>query len=192
MNPLKAVNKGYRIISHRLRTQGVRTTVIWAHGRGMPKLTGVPPLQYSRVTPNIYVGPQYGRNGKKVLEAAGFEYSVNMRIEFDDAAYGLALKNYCYLPTIDDDAPSMEHLQMGVTFIQQAVEANGKVYIHCAGGIGRAPTMVAAYFITQGMALDEAVAHIMRVRPFIVIMPPQLEQLKRFEADYRHKVTIKS
>jgi protein-tyrosine phosphatase len=104
-----------------------------------------------------------------------------MRIEFDDDAHNLALQHYCHLPTIDDDAPSIEQLKQGVIFIEQLVANGEKVYIHCAGGIGRAPTLAAAYFISQGMSLQEAIALIKKTRPFINIMPPQMEQLVNYE-----------
>ena len=137
-------------------------------------------MKYSQITPHLYVGPQYNQRGKRKLEQEGIQHDVNLRIEFDDAAHGLALAHYCYLPTIDDDAPSMEHLKQGVAFISQAINNGQKVYIHCAGGIGRAPTMAAAYFMSQGMSLDDAITLIKKTRPFIKIMPPQLAQLKRF------------
>jgi protein-tyrosine phosphatase len=179
---LSYLRKGIRIVVHRLRTQGLRTTLIWLYGRGVPKLTGVPLLQYSAITPEVYVGPQYGQRGKRVLEATGITGDLNLRTEFDDAAHGLALKHYCHLPTVDDDAISLEHLEQGIAFIREVTSNGGKVYIHCAGGVGRAPTMAAAYFISQGMALDDAIALIKRTRPFINIMPPQMDQLRCFEA----------
>jgi len=159
----------------------VQITLIWLYARGVPLLTGIPMMKYSEITPHLYIGPQYNQFGKRRLEQEGIKHDVNLRIEFDDAAHGLALEQYCYLPTIDDDAPTMAHLKQGVTFIEQAINNGEKVYIHCAGGIGRAPTMAAAYFISQGMSLDEAIALIKKTRPFIKIMPPQLAQLEHFE-----------
>ena len=177
--------KAYRILHRRVRDHGLKTTLIWLYGRGIPKLTGIPLLQFSRITPQIYVGPQYGKRGKTHLEKNGINADVNMRIEFDDAVHGLDLTRYCYLPTVDDDAPTMEHLQKGVEFIKQAVDAGESVYIHCAGGIGRAPTMATAYFISTGMRLDDAIALIKKTRPFIYIMPPQMERLREFERVYQ-------
>lgn len=189
-NPLRFVKKGWRILSRRLREQGLRTTLIWMYGRGIPKLTGVPLLRFSRVTPQLYVGPQYGRRGKALLEREGIQYGVNLRVEFDDAEHGLALDNYLHLPTIDDDAPTLEHLDQGATFIQEAIDAGGKVYIHCAGGVGRAPTTAAAYLIKSGMTMEEALAAIRKVRPFISIMPPQMDILKQYEARIAREQTI--
>lgn len=179
---IKKIRKAIRILSFRLRTQGVWVTLNWAVGRGIPKLTGVPLKINSAITPTIYVGPQFNERGKRWLETNGFTGCINMRIEFDDAEHGLDLANYLHLPTIDDAAPTMEHLESGVDFIQSILDAGGKVYIHCMGGIGRAPTMAAAYFIYTGMATTEAITLIKKKRPFIHITPPQLERLKEFEA----------
>ncbi len=174
------LQKGVRILTGRIRKQGLRTTLVWAYGRGGSKLTGVPILRYSQITPQLYVGPQFNQKGKRHLEQQGIHYDVNLRIEFDDAAHGLALAHYCYLPTVDDDAPTLEHLQQGAEFIEQAIESGGKVYVHCAGGVGRAPTAAAAYLIRQGLTPDEALDFIGKARPFINPVPAQIEQLRRF------------
>jgi hypothetical protein len=182
--------KSVRIVIHRLRTQGLRTTLVWLHGRGLSKLTGIPLIQYSRITPEVFVGGQYGRRGKRTLQQWGVNGVINLRTEFDDAAHGLKLEHYCHLPTIDDEAPTIEHLDAGVAFIQRVIDGGGKVYIHCAGGIGRAPTQTAAYLIAQGKTLDEALALIRRTRPFINIQPPQMEQLRHFETLHREKTAV--
>jgi protein-tyrosine phosphatase len=184
---LRGASKGIRIVVRRLRNQGLKTTLVWVYGRGIPKLTGVPLLQYSRITPELYIGPQYGQTGKRRLIEEGITAGVNLRKEFDDAAHDLALPEYCYLPTVDDDAISTEHLEEGAAFIRRSIDAGHKVYIHCAGGVGRAPTMGAAYLISQGMNLDAALALIRKGRPFIQIMPPQMARLREFEAHQREK-----
>jgi protein-tyrosine phosphatase len=186
---VKLANKGIHILGHRLRTQGLRVTLLWAFSRGYSKITGIPIIRHSQVTPHIFIGGQFGPRGKRKLERLGIEADVNLRTEFDDAAHGLALAQYCHLPTTDDEAPTFEHLSQGVAFIERVVGSGGKVYIHCAGGVGRAPTLAAAYLVTQGMALDEALALIRKTRPFINIMPPQMAQLKEFEA--RHRETVR-
>jgi predicted protein tyrosine phosphatase len=182
--PFKLIRKVGGIITRRFRRQGVKTTLLWFYARGLPFMTGVPMVRYSQITPDVFIGPQYRRAGKRRLEKLGVTGGVNMRIEFDDAAQNLALARYCYLPTIDDDAPTLEHLEEGIEFIQQVISEGGKVYIHCAGGIGRAPTMAAAYFVSQGHSLDEAINLIKKSRPFISITPVQLEQLRKFERAY--------
>jgi predicted protein tyrosine phosphatase len=180
--PIRLAQKGIHILGYRLRTQGLRVTLLWAFSRGYSKLTGIPIIRHSQITPHVFIGGQFGRRGKRKLERLGIDADVNLRTEFDDAAHGLALAQYCHLPTTDDEAPTFEHLSQGAAFIERVIDGGGKVYIHCAGGVGRAPTLAAAHLITQGMTLDEALALIRRVRPFISIVPPQMAQLKEFEA----------
>lgn len=172
----------FRILKRRYQTQGLRTTLQWLYTVGMAKITGRISLRYSRVTPQLYIGPQYGRRGKSALEDAGITASVSMRAEFDDTAHGLALKDHSYLPTEDNTAPSMEHLDEGVAFIQRVIDDEGQVYVHCGSGVGRAPSLVAAYLINQGVTLDEAIKRIQRVRPFVRILPDQIERLREYEA----------
>ena len=191
---LKTIRKGARIIVRRLRAQGFRTTALWAYARGVPYITGVPILRYSRVTPALYVGPQHRANGKRALAQAGIAYILNMRSEFDDDAHGLTLDappdgspadaraSYCHLPTPDDAAPSMAHLAQGIAFIESAIGSGGKVYIHCSAGVGRAPTMAAAYLIRRGYSIDDALDLIRSARPFITVTPTQMRRLRELEA----------
>ncbi len=191
---LNTIRKGARIIVRRLRAQGWRTTALWAYARGVPYITGIPILRYSRVTPALYVGPQHRANGKRALAQAGIAYILNMRSEFDDAVHGLtpdtppdgspadAPAAYCHLPTPDDEAPSMAHLAQGIAFIESAIDGGGKVYIHCSAGVGRAPTMAAAYLIRRGYCADDALDLIRGARPFITVTPPQMRRLRELEA----------
>ena len=183
MKLLRDIAKGFQIIARRLREQGLWVTLQWAWGRGLSYVTGVPVLRYSRITPQLYVGPQFNAAGKRALEREGITAVVNLRTEFDDAAHGLAFPHYCYLPTVDDDSPSTEHFQRGVDFIQAQIAAGGKVYIHCKAGVGRAPTLAAAYLIAQGDSLDAAIARIKQARPFITITPPQMAALRVYATE---------
>jgi protein tyrosine phosphatase (PTP) superfamily phosphohydrolase (DUF442 family) len=181
------INKGISILFRRLRTQGLLVTLLWFYGRGMPFVTGVPLLQFSEVTPQLYVGPQFRARGKKLLEAEGFNACVNMRIEKDDAAYGLDLERYLHLPTVDDEPTEVAMLDKGVTFIREVIDSGGKVYIHCAAGVGRAPSMAAAYLMAEGRTLDEALNMIRKKRPFIAITPVQMQSLKAYEEYLKNK-----
>lgn len=173
----------------RLRLQGPLNTVRWLHTVGLAWLTGRISLRFSQVTPNVWVGPQYGKIGRQSLEKAGVTASMNLRAEFDDGEYNLAIGDSSYLPTIDNTAPSMEHLKEGVAFMQNVAANNGVVYVHCGSGVGRSPTVVAAYLIAEGKTLDEAITQIRTARPFIRILPPQIERLKEYERHVRQQST---
>jgi protein-tyrosine phosphatase len=182
---LRFVKNGVLGFRTRVKNQGWRTALIWLLGHGLPKYTGIPLSKYSQITPQIYVGAQVRKFGKLKLESWGINGSVNMRIEYDDVANEVALVHHCYLPTDDGHAPTLIQIQTGIDFIHQIVTAGGKIYIHCRSGVGRAPTMAAAYFVSQGYSLAEAVQLIEKKRPFIRLTPPQIELLKQFAEGQR-------
>jgi dual specificity MAP kinase phosphatase len=90
------------------------------------------------------------------------------------------------LPTPDFHAPTLDHLQQGVAFINAQVEQNGKIYIHCRLGEGRGPTMVIAYLLALGMTYEDALATVKKVRPFIGLSKAQVNRLKEFERLANH------
>ncbi len=192
-NVIHTISKAFHIVAYRLKAQGLRTTLLWVYARGLPRLTGIPILKYSQISPQVYVGAQYSAQGKRTLQLWGINGIINMRQEFDDAANGLELEYYLHLPTVDDEAPSMQALEQGSQFIHRVVSQGGKVYIHCAGGVGRAPTMAAAFFIQhQGKSLAETLALIQKARPFINITPAQMQRLKEWNQKYHAAISSNS
>ena len=186
MKLIQLAIKGLDILAWRLRHQGLRVTFTWAWTRLYQYVVGRPVLRYCPVTPQLYVGGQVNSSGWRWLEARGLTADVNLRSEFDDAAHGIEPRAYLWLPIPDDHAPSTEQLRKGVAFIEQSIQGGGKVYVHCAGGVGRAPTMAAAYLVSTGLSADQAWALIRQVRPFIKPTPPQLEAIEAlaYEEEY--------
>jgi len=179
---IKQILKGLNIVWNRLLGQGPWVTVLWAVDHAVRRITGANIRRVSQVTPHLHVGGQYRRQGWARLAARGITAVVNMRIEFDDQEEGIAPQRYLYLPTVDDTAPSTEHLQEGVAFIEQEIAQGGGVFVHCGSGVGRAPTMAAAYLCRTGLTPEQAWARIREVRPFIRPTDPQVVQLERFFA----------
>jgi dual specificity MAP kinase phosphatase len=180
MNPFKILSKALRLLRARLREQGLRTTAWWAADHAVRIVSGAPIERVSRIGPQLHVGGQYRRRGWPRLAARGITAVVNLRIEFDDAAAGIAPPRYLYLPTVDDTPPSVQDLERGAGFIAEEMARGGQVYVHCGSGIGRAATMAAAYLVTTGLTADDAWTAIRRARPFIRPTPPQREALRRF------------
>ncbi|MBL7063760.1 MAG: dual specificity protein phosphatase family protein [Anaerolineae bacterium] len=180
MRLLRKTAKGLGILWSRLTRQGLRVTALWAADHGVRIIAGAPIRNLSQITPHLHVGGQYRRRGWPRLASRGVVAVVNMRVGFDDNDAGIAPERYLYLPTVDNDAPTLEQLHAGVAFIVEEIAQGGGVYVHCGSGVGRAATMAAAYLVSTGLTPDRAWMRIREVRPFIRPAPVQVAQVERF------------
>lgn len=165
---------------YRLYNQGVLVAAFWMTNFLVNRLVGMPIRRFSQITPRLFVGGRFKRRGWAALESWGVSAVLSMRQYCDSESVAVGLPRYLRLPTIDETAPTIEHLQEGVRFIGEELENGGKVYIHCASGVGRAPTMLAAYFVSQGLSPQQAWQKIRAVRPFVRPAAEQREQIDRF------------
>jgi len=177
--------KGLTILWQRLTKQGFWITALWAADHAVRISTGAPLRRLSQITPHLHVGGQYRQRGRHALTQRGITAVVDMRVEFDDRLAGIAPETYLYLPVIDDGAPSLQQLSAGVEFVTDVISNGGAVYIHCGAGVGRAPTLAAAYLVSTGVTSSQALAMIQAKRPFIRPKPAQIAQLERF-AEQQH------
>nr|HID14689.1 protein phosphatase [Anaerolineae bacterium] len=179
---LRKIAKGLGILWYRFTQQGLRVTALWAADHAVRIITGAPLSSVSQITPQLHMGGQYRRRGWPKLASRGITAVVNMRIEFDDNDAGIAPERYLHLPTVNEEAPTLEQLRAGVTFIAEEIARGGGVYVHCGAGVGRAATMAAAYLVSTGLTPDQAWARIREVRPFIRPTLVQVAQIERFAA----------
>jgi len=154
---------------------------LWFCSRLNDQLTKFVFTPFVRITPQLMVGPQLNRRGWLYLvKKFGVNSIVNLRVEADDRERGINPEHYLWLPTIDHTSPTVEQLQKAADFIAERIDAGEKVYIHCAAGVGRAPMTAAAYLISQGYDLDEAMTLIRGRRPFVNQSSNQRTRLTQF------------
>jgi hypothetical protein len=180
-NPLKHALHLFQ----QLRKQGLFATLLEGFDQAYRRIIGAPTERFSRVTPHLHVGGQFSERGWRLLEERGVTAGVSLRGEFDTRKAGFAPPKYLYLPTVDNHAPLLEDLRRGAEFIAAEVERGGQVYVHCWEGVGRGPTMAAAYLVSTGLTPAEAWGKIKAVRPFIRPTVVQLEQIDLFAAKLR-------
>ncbi len=145
------------------------------------QIVGVPTLRYSQITPQLYLGGQYSRRGYTILKKRGITGIISMRTSPVRDLPDLGAVRLLHLPTLDLTSPSLSDFQKGIKFIRTELENGGKVYVHCAHGEGRGPSMVAAYLISTGLTLEDALKQIRAVRKFIRLTKIQLNRLAEFE-----------
>lgn len=73
---------------------------------------------------------------------------------------------YLHVPTPDFTAPDMEKIDSAVEFINNQIQNNQSVMVHCAAGMGRAGTILACYFVKyRKLSAADAIKKIRDERP---------------------------
>jgi atypical dual specificity phosphatase len=84
-----------------------------------------------------------------------------------------------HLPVRDMSAPSLDLLEAAVETISNAKESGMAVAVHCMAGIGRTGTVLAAYFVNEGLTAEDAIRKVRQLRRGRVRRTPAKEILTR-------------
>lgn len=96
---------------------------------------------------------------------------------------------YLHLRVPDFSPPSVIQLEKAVRFIDDVINNNGAVLVHCLMGVGRTGTVLSAYLIFKGLFVDQALVQLRSLRPGSVETSSQVQMLKRFETLIRNSGT---
>ncbi|MBI3573219.1 MAG: dual specificity protein phosphatase family protein [Candidatus Kerfeldbacteria bacterium] len=137
-------------------------------------------LEYDYITDGIYIGTNQccQMHFDKRLKKEGVEADISLEEERVDAPFGVSF--YVWIPIKNHTAPTQDQFVFGVSTIQNLVSLKKKIYVHCQNGHGRAPTMVAAYLITQGRKVDAAIDFVKKQRPTMHLDEVQQKALREF------------
>jgi len=141
------------------------------------------------VTDRIAVGGGiWNEDNMEEVVRLGITHIINMQIEFDDRplAEGYPVQ-VLHNPTDDDFLPKPPQLfQAGVEFAKEALdEPEGKVYIHCAAGVHRAPMMTLAVLRVLGWKLEDAKKLILERRYVVDWADIYVESVEEFMKVYQ-------
>jgi protein-tyrosine phosphatase len=124
-------------------------------------------------------------NEKNMMDVlrSGVTHIIDMQIEFDDRPlaepYGIKV---LWNPTDDDFQPKPPELfERGVQFAMEALDGeDGRLFIHCAAGVHRAPMMTLAVLCSMGWKLGDAMDMIEARRPTADFADVYVESVERF------------
>lgn len=172
---LKMKLRKFRLVVHRLTERA--KVMLFSSG---------PSLRYSHVAPGVYLGGKYPKSSYRTFTDWGITGIISMRMSLSASVpIGIDL---LHLPTRDWQPPSLSDLSKGVEFIRHNAEKGGSVYIHCQLGEGRGPTMAAAYLISRGLTVDEAIAELVKYRPFVQPNAAQQKRLAEWQERYNQSL----
>ncbi|MDQ3868561.1 MAG: dual specificity protein phosphatase 23 [Thermoproteota archaeon] len=96
--------------------------------------------------------------------------------------------DYLHLKVEDYGAPSIEDLDYVVDYIQEKIDNNKPVMVHCAAGRGRTGTILAAYLIKkEKLTADQAIRRIRKLRPGSIQSITQENALDMYEKYLQNK-----
>lgn len=138
-------------------------------------------FEYNQITDEIFIGTNMccAAHFKKELLAKGITADISVEGEKVDAPFGVEF--FSWIPVRDHTPPTRDQMHLGTSVLDKLVKMKKKIYVHCQHGHGRAPTLVAAYFINCGMSTDEALSFIKSKRPSIHLDETQVDTLREFE-----------
>jgi len=137
-------------------------------------------LEYNEITEGIYIGTNQccQTHFDERLKKEGITADISLEEERIDAPFGVDF--YVWIPVKNHAAPKPDQLAFGVSVLEKLISAGKKVYVHCANGHGRAPTLVAAYLVKNGKSPEEAEALIKAKRPSMHLEEVQREAIRNF------------
>ncbi len=90
-----------------------------------------------------------------------------------------------HVPVEDLAAPSPEQFELCIATIRRAKDQQIGVAVHCAAGIGRTGTVLAAWFVSEGLSANEAIDRVRIQRPGSVETPEQSRAVREFAESMR-------
>lgn len=139
-------------------------------------------LDFSQVSEQIFLGTNLCCDNQAhlgILSKMGVTAEIDLEEEKQITPPKITI--YLWLPTKDKTAPTLDQIEAGVALMHSLVKTGKKVYVHCRLGHGRSPTLIAAYFISEGKTLEEAIKIIKAARPEIHLESSQLEVLHEYQ-----------
>lgn len=142
---------------------------------------------WSVVDDNVILGAVPFSGDVILLKRMGVEAVLNLCEECYQpvSLYRQLDIDYMRLPVIDFISPDFETVLKGVSFIEDNVAHNKKVYVHCKAGRGRSATVVLCWLIkTMKLPPENAMDYLISKRPFVNNMIYRRKVVKEFYEKY--------
>lgn len=145
-------------------------------------------FDYDRITDRIFIGTNMCcLDGYKIeLLTKGINADISLEKERLDNPVGVDF--FLWLPVSDKHAPTDAQLELGIANLDYFVRNGINVFVHCKNGHGRAPTLVAGYFVSQGNTVQQAIDMVSEARPEVHLEDEQIAALER----YRERAPFKA
>ena len=144
------------------------------------------------IIPGIFLGNQKFAHDIHMLGEMKISHIINMAEEVPDLFPDQITYKHFYRNDCIDD-PIIETFKEAHIFLDQALQNNKRVLIHCYAGISRSSTMVGSYLIKKyGLSAEKAIEYMKQIRPIVSPNNGFRRQLEQFEkTGYPSKFSFK-
>lgn len=111
----------------------------------------------SKILDNLYLGSHSDAQDGQLLKLLGIRRVLNMAVECDDTeATKLGLQVLSFPLEDHSDQPIREYFERAISFIREGLEKENPepVLVHCRMGVSRSATIIIAYLMCFGTALQ--------------------------------------
>lgn len=141
----------------------------------------VPPIQ--KIGENLYLACRLFPSDIDFLLSNNVKSILDVTAEFDGLDWTARQEELVYynLPVLDHQSPDTNDLVNAVNWIDNHIDSNRGVVVHCALGRGRSVLVMAAYLLSQNKAksVKEAIDQIQDIRETAGLNSHQLEKLEK-------------
>ena len=123
---------------------------------------------------------QWALNDLMALQIEGIGAIVSLTEHIPQPLMRETNMRLLHLPIIDMTAPTNEQIEEFVDFINDALDDEVAVGVHCLAGLGRTGTMIACFLVSRGAGPEEAIAQVRAARPGSVQTATQERAVKRW------------
>lgn len=118
------------------------------------------------------------------LRSQGVDTIISLSLDAPDEVLLRTLRfKHHHFPLPDMSAPDMGFIERFVAILDHELDQGRSVAVHCGAGLGRTGTLIACYFVNEGLSAREAIERVRRSRPGAVESAAQEAAVQRY-ADY--------
>lgn len=144
------------------------------------------PPRLNFITPMVAIGDLEAARDHDLLRSERIEAVLSMA----PVSLEGVVDHHLHLDVVDRVPLPFDTISTAVAFIDHHAHEGRRVFLHCEKGISRSPSLAVCYLHeTQGMAIEEAIAHVKSVRPIAEPFPELIESIRDY---YRQRPDTKA
>jgi len=136
----------------------------------------------TKILPFLYLGNEVDSRNASTLQSNGINFVMNVSESAADSCHVIAT-HYMKIPVRDSTTENIvDWFQSAFDFIDRVKACDGKVLVHCVGGVSRSATIAVGYVMRSlHLSLDNAYRFVKDKRPSISPNLNFMGQLLQYE-----------